>query len=143
MKSEHKIIRTPTSKIKVKCWRDGQPQFAYKHGLRNRGSTFQRFGQRTRFHETWLPSLKALKVQKQLAKYTLPAISEDVKHKQILLSTNQTLCLHFARQPISVLLSEKHDVVIPVAVGESTSYVSPCHEIILYPKHLQIFLHNE
>ena len=65
------------------------------------------------------------------------------EHKQILLSTNQTLCLHFARQPISALLSEKHDVVIPVAVGESTSYVSHCHEIILYPKHLQIFLHNE
>ena len=32
-------------------------------------------------HVTWLPSFKALKMQKQLAKYTFPAISEDLSFK--------------------------------------------------------------
>ena len=38
--------------------------------------TFHRFGQNIHFHVAWLPSLKALKMQKQLAKDTFPEISE-------------------------------------------------------------------
>ena len=43
--------------------------------------TFQRFGQSAPYHVNWLPSLKALKIQKRLARYMFSAISEGLSFK--------------------------------------------------------------
>ena len=46
-----------------------------------RAINFSKIRQFAPFHVTLLPSLKALKMQKPLAKYTRPAISEDLSFK--------------------------------------------------------------
>ena len=58
------------------------------HGRRNREAqgaralpTFQRLGQSAPFRVIWLPSVKALKMQKLLEKCAFPGISEDLNSK--------------------------------------------------------------